>query len=139
MARSGVVRHAATQTGRRSLTDWTRLVDSCLKDLGCPMRLRRSTLVKLLGVHRFAKQRHPTNPHGRVLVLKELLLRAVDVSLPALSPHEPQFLEHNAGGQSFAAIGREMGLSHSHLSSVYRATVGEAVAVAPRSLVDAAP
>ncbi len=103
------------------------------------MRLRRSPLVKLSGVLRFAKRRHPKNPHGRVLALQDLLLRAVDVSLPALSSRERRFLERYAGGQSIAAIGREMGMSRSHLSSVYRPTVGEAVAVALRSLVDAMP
>ena len=101
------------------------------------MRLRRSPLVKLPGVLRFANRRHPNNPHGRVLALQELVMRAVDVSLPALSPRERVFLERYASGQSIAAIGREMGMSRSHLSSVYRPTVGEAVAVALRSLVDA--
>ncbi len=132
MATSAVLRHAPGQPGRRSLAEWTRLVDTCLKDLDHPMRLRRSPLVKLPGVARFAERRHPANPHGRVLALQELVMRAVDVSLPALSPCERRFLERYA-------IGREMGMSRSHLSSVYRPTVGEAVAVALRSLVDATP
>lgn len=139
MATAGVVRQAAAQPGRRSLAEWTRLVDTCLRDLDRPMRLRRSPLVKLPGVLRFAKRRHPDNPHGCVLALQELLMRAVDVSLPALSSRERRFLERYASGESIAAIGREMGMSRSHLSSVYRPTVGEAVAVALRSLVDAAP
>ena len=87
----------------------------------------------------FAVRRHSNNPHGRVLALQELLMRAVDVSLPALSPRERRFLERYATGQSIAAIGCEMGMSRSHLSSVYRPMVGEAVAVALRSLVDATP
>ena len=139
MAQSSAVRVRAAQPGRRSLGEWTRLVDTCLRDLDRPMRLRRSPLVKLPGMLRFAKRRHPNNPHGRVLALQELLLRAVDVSLPALSSRERRFLERYASGESIAAIGREMGMSRSHLSSVYRPTVGEAVAVALRSLVDAMP
>ena len=51
-------------------------------------------------------------------------MRVVDVSLPALSPRERGFLERYASGQSIAAIDREMGMSRSHLSSVYRPTVG---------------
>ena len=94
------------------------------------MRLGRSPLVKLPGVRRLAKRRHPNNPHARVLALQDLLLRAVDVSLPALSSRERRFLERYASGESIAAIGREMGMSRSHLSSGYRPTVGEAVAVA---------
>ena len=138
MARtSGIGPRRRAQPGRRPLAEWTRLVDTCLRDLDRPMRLRRSPLVKLPGVLRFAKRRHPNNPHGRVLALQELVMRAVDVSLPALSPRERLFLERYASGQSIAAIGREMGMSRSHLSSVYRPTVGEAVAVALRSLVDA--
>lgn len=139
MAPSSVVRERAAHPGRRSLEEWTRLVDTCLRDLDRPMRLGRSPLVKLPGVLRFAKRRHPNNPHARVLALQELLMRAVDVSLPALSPRERRFLERYASGRSIAAIGREMGMSRSHLSSVYRPTVGEAVAVALRSLVDATP
>ena len=139
MAPSAVLRPAPGPPGRRSLAEWTRLVDTCLKDLDHPMRLRRSPLVKLPGVARFAERRHPANPHGRVLALQELVMRAVDVSLPALSPRERRFLERYASGRSIAAIGREMGMSRSHLSSVYRPTVGEAVAVALRRLVDATP
>ena len=100
------------------------------------MRLRRSPLAKLAGVARFGARRHPANPHRDVLALQELLNRAVDASLPALSPRQRAFLERYARGEPIASIARALGMSRAHLSSVYRPVVCEAVALALRTMVD---
>ena len=102
------------------------------------MRLRRSPLAKLAGVARFAQRRHPGNPHRDALALQELLGRAVDASLPALPEKQRVFLERYASGQTIAAIARAMRMSRSHLSSAYRPTVCEAVALAFRAIADSA-
>ena len=125
---SGVGLRGSVQPERQSLARRTHLVNTCLRDLDRPIRLRRPPLSELPGVLHSSGQRHLNSPHGRVLALQELLMRAVDVSLPDLSPRECRLLELSASGESVASIGREPGMRRSHLSSKDRPMLGEAVA-----------
>ncbi len=59
----------ARQPGRRSLAEWTRLLDTCLRNLDRPIRLLRLPHVKLPDELRFAHRRHSNSPRGRVLAL----------------------------------------------------------------------
>ena len=95
-----MVSRTSAPPGRRSLAQWARLVDECLRHLDDPVRLRQSPLARLAGVGAYARRQHPLNPHGEVLALQELLCQAVDVSLPALPPRKREFLERYARGRN---------------------------------------
>ena len=130
---------ASARPGRRSLAQWARLVDECLRHLDDPVRLRQSPLTSLAGVGAYARRQHPLNPHGEVLALQELLCQAVDVSLPALPPRKREFLDRYARGEPIAAIARAMSMSRSHLSRAYRPVVGVTVAIALRAIIGRLP
>ena len=125
---SGVGLRGSVQPGRRPLAGRTRRVDICLRDLDRPIRLRRSPRGELSGVLRSSRRRHLNNPHGHVLALPELFMRAVEVSLPDLSPRERRLLELSASGESFASIGRKPGMRRSPFERVDRPMLGEALA-----------
>ena len=127
---------ASARAGRRSLAEWARLVDECLRHLDDPVHLRQSPLARLAGVGAYARRQHPLNPHGEVLALQELLCQAVDVSLPALPPRKREFLDRYARGETIAAIARAMGMSRPHLSRVYRPVVSVLVAIALRATIE---
>lgn len=139
MTASTTVRRASVSPGRRSLAQWARLVDECLRHLDDPVRLRQSPLAKLAGVGARARCQHPLNPHGEVLALQELLCQAVDVSLPALPPRKREFLDRYARGESIASIARAMGMSRPHLSRAYRPIVSLTVAIALRAMIEQNP
>ena len=130
---------ASARPGRRSLAQWARLVDECLRHLDDPVRLRQSPLASLAGVGAYARRQHPLNPHGEVLALQELLCQAVEVSLPALPPRKREFLDRYARGETISAIARAMGMSRSHLSRVYRPVVSVTVAIALRAMIEQVP
>lgn len=136
MTTSTAVSRASASPGRRSLAQWARLVDECLRHLDDPVRLRQSPLARLAGVGAYARRQHPLNPHGEVLALQELLCQAVDVSLPALPPRKREFLDRYARGEPIAAIARAMGMSRPHLSRVYRPVVSVTVAIALRAMIE---
>ena len=139
MTTSTAVGRASAPPGRRSLAQWARLVDECLRHLGDPVRLRQSPLARLAGVGAYARRQHPLNPHGEVLALQELLCQAVDASLPALPPRKREFLDRYARGEPIAAIARAMGMSRPHLSRAYRPVVSLTVAIALRALIERVP
>ena len=139
MTASTTVSRASSPPGRRSLAQWARLVDECLRHLDDPVRLRQSPLAKLAGVGAYARLQHPLNPHGEVLALQELLCQAVDASLPALPPRKREFLDRYARGEPIAAIARAMGMSRPHLSRAYRPVVSLTVAIALRALIERDP
>lgn len=139
MTASTTVGRAPASPGRRSLAQWARLVDECLRYLDDPVRLRQSPLARLAGVGVYARRQHPLNPHGEVLALQELLCQAVDASLPALPPRKREFLDRYARGEPIAAIARAMGMSRSHLSRAYRPVVSLTVAIALRALIERDP
>ena len=139
MTTSTAVGRASAPPGRRSLAQWARLVDECLRHPGDPVRLRQSPLARLAGVGAYARRQHPLNPHGEVLALQELLCQAVDASLPALPPRKREFLDRFARGETIAAIARAMGMSRSHLSRAYRPVVSLTVAIALRALIEQVP
>lgn len=136
MTASTTVSRASASPGRRSLAQWARLVDECLRHLDDPVRLRQSPLARLPGVGAYARQQHPLNPHGEVLALQELLCQAVDASLPALPLRKREFLDRYARGEPIAAIARAMGMSRPHLSRAYRPVVSLTVAIALRAMVE---
>ncbi len=139
MTASATVSRASASPGRRSLAQWARLVDECLRHLDDPVRLRQSPLARLAGVGAYARRQHPLNPHGEVLTLQELLCQAVDVSLPALPPRKREFLDRYARGEPIAAIARAMGMSRPHLSRAYRPVVSLTVAIALRAMIEQIP
>lgn len=139
MTASTAVGRASAPPGRRSLAQWARLVDECLRHLDDPVRLRQSPLARLSGVGAYARRHHPLNPHGEVLALQELVCQAVDVSLPALPPRKREFLDRYARGEPIAAIARAMGMSRPHLSRAYRPVVSLTVAIALRALIERIP
>ena len=104
-----------------------RLVDTCLRNLDRPIQLRHCPLGDLPDVLRSSKRRHLNNPHGRVFVLQELFMRAVDVSLPDPSPRERRLLELSASGESVASVGREPRMRRLPSVGVDRPMLGEAV------------
>lgn len=128
-----------SKPGRKSLQDWTGCVDSCLKHLDNPVRLRESPLVKMDAVRTVAERDYPSDPHGQVRALQDLVCRAVDYALPILQPRKREFLERYARGEPIAAIARMMKMNRSHLSRSYRPEVAEAVAVCLRSVVRHSP
>ncbi|MCY3958778.1 MAG: helix-turn-helix transcriptional regulator [Chloroflexi bacterium] len=136
MPSAATVSRASARPGRRSLDQWARLVDACLRHLGDPVRLRESPLATHTGVGAYARQRYPRHPHGKVLALQDLLCEAVDASLPALPAKKRDFLEQYARGETIAAIARTMGMSRSHLSRVYRPVVCAMVAIALRAAIE---
>lgn len=136
MTSAAMVSRASVRPGRRSLDQWARLVDTCLRHLGDPVRLRESPLTNHAGVSAYARQRYPQNPHGKVLALQDLLCEAVDASLPALPAKKRDFLDRYARGETIAAIARAMGMSRPHLSRVYRPVVSAMVAIALRSTIE---
>lgn len=136
MTSAATVSRASARRGRRSLDQWARLVDTCLRHMGDPVRLRESPLATHSGVGAYARQRYPQNPHGKVLALQDLLCEAVDASLPALPARKREFLDRYARGESIAAIARAMGMSRPHLSRVYRPVVSVMVAIALRATIE---
>ena len=139
MSTATTLSRASARPGRRSLAQWARLVDGCLRHLDDPVRLRQSPLTGLAGVDAYARRQHPLNPHREVLALQELLCQAVDVSLPALPPRKREFLDRYARGETIAAIARAMGMSRSHLSRAYRPVVSVTVAIALRAMIGQVP
>lgn len=124
---SGVELRGSVQPGRRLWAGRMRLVHTCLRILDRPIQLRHCPLGDLPGVLRSSKRRHLNNPHGRVFVLQELMMRAVDVARPALAPRECRMLEPSASHAAVAAIGREPRMRHSPSVGVDRPMLGEAV------------
>ena len=115
---------------RRTLTGRTCRMDTCPRS----QSLRAATSCptgKFAGALRFSKRCQRTNPPGRVLPLQELLLRAGDVSLPALSKCERRLLELAASGGFSAAIGWELRMRGSPLARVDQ-PVGREVAAGER-------
>ena len=139
MSTATTLSSASSRPGRRSLAQWARLVDGCLRHLDDPVRLRQSPLTGLAGVSAYARRQHSLNPHGEVLALQELLCQAVDVSLPALPPRKREFLDRYARDEPIAAIARAMGMSRSHLSRAYRPAVSVTVAIAFRAMIEQVP
>ncbi len=139
MSTATTLSRASVRPGRRSLSQWARLVDECLRHLDDPVRLRQSPLARLAGVGAYARRQHPLNPHREVLALQELLCQAVDASLPALPPRKREFLDRYARGETIAAIARAMGMSRSHLSRAYRPVVSLTVAIALRAMIEQVP